>query len=185
MTRRFLFLAGLAVLFGGGVNVWEPSKYAQTIQITSMSEPKLPAGLIIPVAGVRAPQLHDTYTEARGEGRTHNALDIPAARGTPVVAAAEGEIARLFNSERGGITVYQWSADRQYIFYYAHLERYAEGLTAGRKVRQGETIGYVGDTGNAGAGNYHLHFSIWLVTDPKRYWDGQNINPYPLLRNGF
>ena len=184
MTRRFLFLAGLAVLFGGGGHLWEPSKHAQSIQTTYMSEPKGPTGLIIPVAGVRAAQLSDTYTQARGEGRTHNALDIMAARGTPVVAAADGEIARLFNSERGGITVYQWSADRQYIFYYAHLERYAEGLAAGRKVRQGETIGYVGDTGNAGAGNYHLHFSIWLVTDPKRYWDGLNVNPYPLLRNG-
>jgi murein DD-endopeptidase MepM/ murein hydrolase activator NlpD len=186
MASRFSLLVGLVTIltiFGGGIHLGQPPKKAQPAQTTYMTELKGPTGLIIPVAGVRAAQLRDNYVDARGEGRTHNALDIMAARSTPVVAAADGEIARLFYSDRGGITIYQWSADRQYIFYYAHLERYVEGLAAGRKVRQGETIGYVGDTGNAGTGNYHLHFSIWLVTDPKRYWEGLNINPYPLLRN--
>ncbi len=139
--------------------------------------------LIIPVAGVRPDQLLDTYSDARSEGRTHDAIDIPAPAETPVLAAADGKIVKLFQSERGGTTIYQLSSNQEMIFYYAHLSHYAEGLTEGNLVKQGEVIAYVGDTGNAGAGNYHLHFSIALVTDPKRYWEGTNINPYPLLQN--
>jgi murein DD-endopeptidase MepM/ murein hydrolase activator NlpD len=138
--------------------------------------------LIIPVAGVRPDQLNDTFTDARSEGRLHDAIDIPAPLGTPVFAAADGEIIRLFQSERGGTTIYQLSADKKLIFYYAHLQRYADGLSPGKLARQGETIAYVGDTGNAGAGNYHLHFSISIIANPNRYWEGTNINPYPLLR---
>jgi murein DD-endopeptidase MepM/ murein hydrolase activator NlpD len=139
--------------------------------------------LIVPVAGVHANQLVDTFADSRSEGRVHDAIDIPAPQGTPVVAAADGQIIKLFQSDRGGTTIYQLSTDRKLIFYYAHLQRYADGLTEGKYVRQGELIGYVGDTGNAGPGNYHLHFSIAVVSDPKRYWEGTNINPYPLLRN--
>jgi peptidoglycan LD-endopeptidase LytH len=138
--------------------------------------------LIIPVVGVRPDQLLDTFTDARSEGRAHDAIDIPAPAGTPVVAAADGEIIKLFQSERGGTTIYQLSTDKKLVFYYAHLQRYADGLTVGKFARQGEMIAYVGDTGNAGTGNYHLHFSISVVADPKRYWEGTNINPYPLLR---
>jgi len=138
--------------------------------------------LIIPVAGVKPDQLLDTFTDSRSEGRTHDAIDIMAPAETPVLAAADGQIQKLFQSERGGTTIYQLSADRKLIFYYAHLARYADGLTEGKQVRQGEVIAYVGDTGNAGPGNYHLHFSIAMVADPKRYWEGTNINPYPLLR---
>jgi len=137
--------------------------------------------LIIPVLGVRSDQLRDTFTDARSEGRVHDAIDIPSPAGTPVVAAADGEIIKLFQSERGGTTIYQLSPDKKLVFYYAHLQRYADGLVAGKFVRQGEVIGYVGDTGNAGAGNFHLHFSIAVIADPKRYWEGANINPYPLL----
>lgn len=138
--------------------------------------------LIIPVAGVRPDQLLDTYDDARSEGRVHDAIDIMAPAGTPVLAATNGKILKLFQSERGGTTIYQLSQDEKMIFYYAHLAGYADGLAEGSFVRQGDTIAYVGDTGNAGAGNYHLHFSIALVSDPKRYWEGSNINPYPLLR---
>ena len=141
-----------------------------------------PANLIIPVAGVRPDQLRDTFSEARSEGRVHDAIDIPAPRGTPVLAAADGTIVKLFQSERGGTTIYQSSTDGEFVYYYAHLDRLADGLTEGHFAKQGETIAYVGDTGNAGAGNYHLHFSIAIVSDPKRYWDGTNINPYPLLK---
>ena len=139
--------------------------------------------LIIPVAGVRPEQLLDTYADARSEGRTHDAIDIIAPAETPVLAAADGKILKLFQSDRGGTTIYQLSASQELVFYYAHLSHYADGLTEGNLVKQGEVIAYVGDTGNAGAGNYHLHFSIALVTDPKRYWEGTNINPYPLLQN--
>jgi murein DD-endopeptidase MepM/ murein hydrolase activator NlpD len=139
---------------------------------------------MVPVAGLRPDQLVDTYSDARSEGRVHNAIDIMVAGGTPVLAAAEGKIIKLFSSERGGTAIYQLSPDNKFVFYYAHLERYAEGLKEGHVARQGEVIGYVGDTGNAGAGNYHLHFAVWFVTDPRRYWEGENINPYPLLRTG-
>jgi murein DD-endopeptidase MepM/ murein hydrolase activator NlpD len=137
--------------------------------------------LIIPVIGVRPDQLRDTFTDARSEGRVHDAIDIAAPGGTPVVAAADGEIIKLFPSERGGTTIYQLSTDKKLVFYYAHLQRYADGLAPGKFVRQGEVIAYVGDTGNAGTGNFHLHFSISVVADPKRYWEGTNINPYPIL----
>lgn len=141
------------------------------------------ASLIIPVAGVKAEQLIDTFDAARSEGRVHDAIDIPAAAETPVLAAADGKIIKLFQSERGGTTIYQLSADEKLIYYYAHLSHYVDGLTEGQYVQQGQQIAYVGDTGNAGAGNYHLHFSIAIVSDPKRYWEGTNINPYPLLQN--
>lgn len=141
-----------------------------------------PNNLIIPVDGVSPDQLRDTFSESRSEGRVHDAIDIIAPLDTPVLAGADGTIVRLFHSERGGTTIYQLSADNQFVYYYAHLDRYAEGLSAGHFAKQGETIAYVGDTGNAGAGNYHLHFSIAVISDPKRYWEGVNINPYPLLK---
>ena len=140
--------------------------------------------LIVPVAGVRREQLIDTFSDARSEGRIHDAIDIPAPAGTPVLAAADGEIVKLFQSERGGTTIYQLSADRKLVFYYAHLQGYAPGLHEGQYVHQGDAIAYVGDTGNAGPGNFHLHFSIAILSDPKRYWEGTNINPFPILRGG-
>lgn len=141
-----------------------------------------PAGaLLIPVAGIRPEQLQDTYTQSRSAGRTHNSIDIMAPRNTPVLAATDGQIIKLFNSERGGITLYQLGTDKRTVYYYAHLERYADGITENRFARRGEIIGYVGDSGNAGRDNCHLHFSIWTITDPKRFWDGENVNPYPLL----
>ena len=139
--------------------------------------------LIIPVAGVRPDQLIDTFDDARSEGRVHDAIDIMAAAETAVIAAADGKILKLFHSDRGGTTIYQLSANQDLVFYYAHLSRYADGLVEGSIVKQGEVIAYVGDTGNAGPGNYHLHFSIAAVSDPKRYWEGTNINPYPLLHD--
>ena len=142
-----------------------------------------PGGLIIPVAGVKPEQLTDSYSDARSGGRIHDALDIPAPVGTPVIAVADGEIIKFFDSKLGGITIYQLSADRKFVYYYAHLQRHADDVKVGDIVKQGKTIAFVGDTGNAGAGNYHLHFSIAATTDPKRYWEGTYINPYPLLRN--
>src|SRR5919199_1706326 len=140
--------------------------------------------LLIPVAGVRPAELRDTFDEARSEGRVHDAIDIPAPRGAPVVAAADGRAVKLFQSAKGGTTIYQLAAaDEHFVFYYAHLDRYADGLTEGHLARRGETIGYVGDTGNAAPGNTHLHFQIYRVADPKHFWTGENINPYPLLRN--
>lgn len=139
--------------------------------------------LLIPVEGIRPEQLQDTFKDSRSEGRVHDAIDIIAPRGTPVLAATDGRVVKLFNSVKGGVTFYQLAAaDEHYVLYYAHLERYADGLAEGHVARRGETLGYVGDTGNATPGNTHLHFQIYRVADPKRFWTGENFNPYPLLR---
>jgi peptidoglycan LD-endopeptidase LytH len=138
--------------------------------------------LIVPVAGVRRDQLVDTYSQARSGGRSHDAIDIIAPRGTPVVAAAAGSVLKLFQSVQGGTTLYQLDPDRRTIYYYAHLDRYAPDIVEGMQLQQGQTLGYVGNTGNSGAGNYHLHFEITTTLDPKQYWGGVASNPYPRLR---
>ena len=140
------------------------------------------SNLIIPVSGIRPEQLYDSFGDSRSEGRAHHALDIPAPKGTPVLAATDGTIKRVFFSERGGKTLYQLGADGKTVYYYAHLDNYANQIAEGSTVKQGEVIAYVGDTGNAGSGNYHLHFAMWIVEDSKRIWQGNNINPYSLLR---
>ncbi|HLT47535.1 MAG TPA: M23 family metallopeptidase [Rubricoccaceae bacterium] len=140
-----------------------------------------PSGLAMPVAGVRPEDLVDTFDAARGEGREHDALDILAPRGTPVLAAAAGRVLRLFTSVRGGLTIYQLGADGRTVYYYAHLDGYAEGLANGQALARGQVIGYVGDSGNAAPGNTHLHFAMWRIADPADFWEGEPINPYPLL----
>lgn len=143
------------------------------------------ASLLIPVRGIRPDQLHDSYDDARSGGRVHNAIDIMAPAGTPVLAAADGTIHRLRTGGMGGITIYQIGDDGRTLYYYAHLQRYAAGMRDGLPVRRGQVIAYVGDTGNAGAGNYHLHFSVGRLSDPARYWDSDNVNPYPLLAGEY
>lgn len=141
--------------------------------------------LMIPVVGVKREQLLDTFKDARSAGRVHNAIDIIAPLGTPVVAAADGEIAKFFDSERGGITIYQYSADRRYVYYYAHMQKRADNLKEKDFVKRGTVVGYVGDTGNSGAGNYHLHFTVTVIADGQRYWEGSDVNPYPLLKEAL
>lgn len=143
------------------------------------------ASLLIPVRGIGPQQLRDSYADARSGGRTHHAIDIMAPGGTPVLAAEDGTIHRLRTGGLGGVTVYQVGEDGRTLYYYAHLERYAAGLREGMRVRRGEVIAYVGDTGNAGRGNYHLHFSVGRLTDPTRWWESENVNPYPLLAGSF
>ena len=139
--------------------------------------------LLIPVAGVRANQLRDTFNDGRSEGRQHEALDIMAAAGTPVLAAADGKVVRLFQSQKGGITLYQADSSGLYFYYYAHLQRYADGVSEGKDIKRGDVIAYVGDTGNAGAGNYHLHFAISKPLTPGKWSGGAPINPYPFFIN--
>jgi len=141
-----------------------------------------PDRLLMPVQGVKPEQLADTYSQSRSEGRVHEAIDIMAPAGTPVLAVADGEIVKFHDSVQGGITIYQISTDKRFFYYYAHLQSRAPGIAEKQFVTQGTVIGYVGDTGNAGPGNNHLHFSIKAVIDPKRFWDGANINPYPILK---
>ena len=140
-----------------------------------------PSGLALPVVGVRPDQLVDTYDEARGQGRRHDAIDIMAPEGSPVIAAADGTIEKLFNSVRGGITVYERSPDRKWMYYYAHLSTYAPGLHEGQQVKRGQVIAQVGHTGDASADGPHLHFAINSMAPGDGWWLGNAINPYPLL----
>ena len=140
-----------------------------------------PSGLALPVVGVKPEQLADTYDQARGQGRRHDAIDIMADEGTPVIAAADGTIEKLFNSVRGGITIYERSADQKWIYYYAHLSAYAPGLAEGQQVKRGQVIARVGHTGDANAAGPHLHFAINAMAPGERWWNGTPINPYPLL----
>ena len=141
-----------------------------------------PAGLVMPVEGISAARIVDTYRAARASGaRVHNALDIMAARGALVVAAAEGTVERLHYSAGGGITAYVRSPDGQWMYYYAHLDSYAPGLAVGQRLERGDPIGRVGSTGNANAAWPHLHFAVHRMSAADRWYQGAPINPYPLL----
>ncbi|WP_372171015.1 M23 family metallopeptidase [Xanthomonas axonopodis] len=137
--------------------------------------------LLIPVEGIGASQLQDTFTDARSEGRVHDAIDILAPTGTPVVAVADGTVEKLFTSERGGLTIYQFEPGGKYCYYYAHLERYADGLAEKQSIKRGQVIGYVGSTGNANPAAPHLHFEIHRLGPEKQWWKGEALNPYPVL----
>ena len=138
--------------------------------------------LTIPVAGTMASHLMNTFDDDRGGGsRAHQALDIMAPRGTPVVAVEDGKVEKLFDSAAGGLTVYQFDPTRTYSYYYAHLDRYADDLVEGKLVKRGEVIGYVGFTGNASPEGPHLHFAIFKLGPEKRWHEGVPLNPFPVL----
>lgn len=144
----------------------------------------IPAGpsprLTIPVAGVLATDLEDDFGAPRTPTRSHLGIDIRAPAGTPVVAAAAGTIVRLDESRNGGTTIHQRSLDGRTIFYYAHLQRRVAGLRVGDLVRRGDTIAFVGESGNA-KGIPHLHFATYVVADPNEVSNGHHFDPYPLL----
>ena len=142
-----------------------------------------PAGLALPVDGIKSSELTDTYTQSRSGGaRVHNAIDIMAPRGRPVISATPGTVEKLFYSKGGGgITAYVRSPDRQWLYYYAHLDAYAPGLKEGEQVTRGTPIGTVGFTGNANPSGPHLHFAIYRMGPSQKWYQGQPINPYPLL----
>jgi len=136
--------------------------------------------LTVPVVGVTKRTLMDTYNQRRGL-RPHEALDIPAPRGTQVIAAGDGRVVKLFRSLAGGLTVYQFDPSERFAYYYAHLDHYAQGLTEGTMLKRGDAIGAVGSTGNARDDSPHLHFAIFKLGPEKKWWQGSPINPFPLL----
>lgn len=141
----------------------------------------LARGIGIPVAGAIVNQLQDTFDEGRDGGRLHKALDIMAPRGTPVVAADSGRILRIGTSTLGGNVIYATDPLGLIVYYYAHLDAYRPGLTQGEKIARGDTLGFVGTTGNAPKDTPHLHFQIMRMPSDGKYWDGDPINPYPLI----
>lgn len=143
----------------------------------------LPAGasLAMPLPSIKPEQLVDTFNDLRGSDRRHEALDIPAPAGTPVLAVADGHIEKLFTSVPGGLTIYQFEPGGRHAYYYAHLQGYAPDLAEKQQVRRGQVIGYVGSTGNASPEAPHLHFAVFELGPEKRWWQGTAIDPYPLL----
>ena len=154
---------------------------SNAVQPTPEELAQLTSSLIVPVAGVQPKDLLDTFDEARGT-RRHNALDIPAPRGTPVLSAVDGRIQKLFTSQAGGLMIYASDPNNRFVLMYGHLDRYADGLEDGAEVRRGETIGFVGTTGNAPPDVPHLHFAIARTTNVARWWTGMPVDPRPLLR---
>ena len=154
----------------------------ETVQISSPERAET-SQLIVPVQQVRPDQLSDTYTDERGGGaRLHEAIDIMAPAGTTVISAAPGTVERLFKSDAGGNTIYVRSDDGRSIYYYAHLQDYAQGLREGQKVRRGQRLGSVGSSGNADPSAPHLHFAIMRTTPDAEWWEPATaLNPYPLL----
>ena len=182
-----LCLMTVAACFPGPVRtkpVPEEQPPPDTLAVEALLTPEAALAaksLIVPVQGVDASRVRDSYTAGRGGGRTHDAVDIMAARGTPVIAAEGGTILRLRHNEAGGITIYQLDPDERFIYYYAHLDRYQDGLVEGLKVNQGDILGFVGTTGNAPKDMPHLHFQVMLYKGRGQYWGGEPINPHPYL----
>jgi murein DD-endopeptidase MepM/ murein hydrolase activator NlpD len=157
-----------------------PTPRRSAAAVTAGETVGITSEIIIPVAGVRAETLRDNFSDARA-GHVHDALDIMAPRGTPVLAAVDGRVRKLFTSRAGGITIYETDPAEQMVYYYAHLDHYASDLVEGKVLRRGDVIGYVGTTGNAPANSPHLHFAISVLPPTKEWWKGDPINPYPIL----
>ena len=137
--------------------------------------------LLVPVAGIKPSQLADSFEDNRS-GVRHEAIDIMAPRGTPVLAVDDGKIAKLFTSKPGGLTIYHFDRGENLAYYYAHLDRYADGLREGMALKRGDVVGYVGSTGNASPDAPHLHFAVFRLGQEQRWWQGTAVNPYPALR---
>lgn len=184
MTRLGWIILGailiVAVLFGSMLSFGPGDGTA----VKQGPPPAVPShdGLVVPVAGYPRGALRDTWGDPREGGlRTHRGLDIIAPGGTRVLAAGPGTVEKLFQSRLGGTTLYVRSPRGDWIHYYAHLAGYAPGVREGMQVRAGQWIASVGDTGDAGAGNHHLHFGVQRMRPGERWWEGEDVNPYPLL----
>jgi murein DD-endopeptidase MepM/ murein hydrolase activator NlpD len=150
---------------------------APTAGASATDAPKL----LIPVEGMKLAQLSDNFDQQRGAERHHEALDIMAPKGTKVLAVADGKVAKLFDSKAGGLTIYQFDPSDKLAYYYAHLDKYADGLTEGAAIKRGDVIGYVGVTGNASPDAPHLHFAVFELTPEKQWWKGTPLNPFPMM----
>ena len=180
--RRWKGLVATALLCLFGAAGAQAAGPSTAPPVTAANAPTEPPALRVPVQGVAASDLRNTFDDGHdGDKRGHEAIDIMAARGTPVLAVDDGRIAKLFLSEPGGITVYQFDPSGQFAYYYAHLERYADGLAEGQTVRREAVLGYVGATGNASPDAPHLHFALFRLGPEKQWWKGEPINPFAYL----
>jgi murein DD-endopeptidase MepM/ murein hydrolase activator NlpD len=175
MKTRCEFLIGGAIVIAGA---WGFRQEPPADPVHELRDRHLE----LPVQGATRRDLRESFSETRGSTHTHEAIDIMARRGTPVLAVEGGTIVRLFDSRPGGTTVYQFDPTGRYAYYYAHLERYADELHERDHVRRGQVLGYVGTSGNAGKDTPHLHFAIFRLTDAKQWWHGSPIDPYDVLK---
>jgi murein DD-endopeptidase MepM/ murein hydrolase activator NlpD len=159
-----------------------PTAIAAPRAVSDLPDELRRRNLTLPVQGIKREELTDTFDDMRGSARRHEALDVLAPRNTPVLAVEDGTVAKLFVSDAGGLTVYQFDPSSSYAYYYAHLERYADGLKEGAPITRGQVIGYVGTTGNAPRDTPHLHFAIFKLTAEKKWWQGTPVDPYSVLR---
>ncbi len=150
---------------------------------TSMSPTDLEARrLLVPVAGVAPSKLEDTFGDGRDGGeRAHHAIDILAPRGTPILSADDGRILRMTSNTLGGITMYTADTDNRFVYYYAHMDHYNDAMSPGRSIVKGDTLGFVGTTGNAPKDTPHLHFQVMRWPADGKYWNGEPIDPYEAL----
>ena len=174
-----VWIAALKLLPDAAPTPGRPAPSAPTADAVD-DAPESP--LALPVAGIARAAVADSWGDPRENGlREHHGTDILAPAGTPVIAAAPGTVEKLWSSAAGGTTVYVRSPQKRWTYYYAHLSGYAPGLHEGQVVRTGDPIGFVGDTGNAGAGNYHLHFGLTRTTPEQHWYEGRDVDPYPYL----
>ena len=139
-------------------------------------------GLMIPVAGVAAKDLVDSFDDKRGSERHHNALDIMASRNTPVLAAVSGSVIKIHSSVPGGLTIYLSDPTSRFVMMYGHLDSFRPGIKDGDKVTRCEIIGFVGSTGNANPLAPHLHFQTTRNDNMKEWWKGTPLNPFLVFR---
>jgi len=188
-TKTALATACLLVFMGAGsilsLSGGAPKAAVRALERVAVQSVREPIGrreLIVPIKGISVAGLVDSWGAPREGGRRHEGIDIVVPAWTPVRAAASGTIVKLYSSSRGGVTVYQRDASGRLILYYAHLNGYVPGLREGMRVKQGQDIAFVGQTGNASVP--HLHFEIQRANDSGQWWRAEAVNPYLALRDG-
>lgn len=194
MTRLGLAIGGLIVVAGAALLSVTTVRFEPAVESAPRPlgftaarpgplaiEPERATGIAVPVLGYSRSEVRDSWGDARSGGRGHRGIDLMAAEGTPVIAVVSGRVEKLFESGLGGTTLYLRSDDGRWQYYYAHLKSYAANLREGARVRRGHILGYVGDTGDAGKGNHHLHFSTSRMRPSDRWWQGEDVNPSPML----
>ena len=137
--------------------------------------------IVLPVAGADMSKVEDSYSEPRDGGRVHRAIDILAPRGTPILSADDGKILRMTTNTLGGISMYTVDTENRLVYYYAHMDHYNDAMSPGRTIVKGDTLGYVGTTGNAPKDTPHLHFQVMRWPADGKYWNGDPIDPYEAL----
>lgn len=166
----WLFLACMVAAWA-----WQQPFMLRARMLWGLARMPAPSTLPVPVEGVLARRVADTFGAPRGTDRTHAGVDIFAPRGTPVVSATPGLVVSIRDGGLGGKQVWVLGPARER-HYYAHLDDWMPGLEQGDVVAPGEVLGFVGTTGNAKGTPPHLHYGV--------YGSAGAYDPLPLMRAG-